>query len=56
MMALEASSLKALHEDFDQDPDGLELEPYLSVFLNRLPKEKLGETHEEKVMLIKETL
>ena len=53
-MALEASSLKALHEDFDQDPDGLELEPYLSVFLNRLPKEKLGETHEEKVMLIKD--
>jgi WD40 repeat protein/Ca2+-binding EF-hand superfamily protein len=54
MMSLEASSLRALHEDFDQDPDGLELEPYLSVFLKRLPKEKLGETPEEKVMLIKD--
>ena len=40
MMALEASSLAALNEDFDEDPDGLEIEHYLSVFLRRLPKEK----------------
>ena len=56
MMSLEASSLAALNEDFDEDPDGLEIEHYLSVFLRRLPKEKIGETLDEKIMLVKDLI
>ena len=55
-MSLEASSLAALNEDFDEDPDGLEIEHYLSVFLKRLPKEKIGETLDEKIMLVKDLI
>ena len=32
MIFLEALSFLQLNEDFDEDPDGLEIEHYLSVF------------------------